>query len=142
MPHREKIAWLLLIAMTIAYVPYFTWVAIRPPAPEVLPNLPQLGLLALTAAAHAAIQGLGRLWFRIRSPQEAGAPADERDLAIERRSTTIAYYILIAGMCLVGVAMPFTAGGWKIVNAALLAIVLAETAHYGVALWSYRRGGA
>lgn len=142
MPHREKIAWLLLITMLVCYVPYFTFVRINPPAPEVLPNLPQLWLLAVTAAAHALIQGLGRLWFRIQAPEDARAPADERDLAIERRSTTVAYYVLMAGMILVGVVMPFTDGGWKIVNAALFMIVVAEIFHYGIAVWSYRRSAA
>jgi len=119
MPHREKIAWLLLITMLVCYVPYFTLVSINPPAPDVLPNLPQLWLLAATGTAHALIQGLGRLWFRIRAPGDARAPADERDLAIERRSTTVAYYVLMAGM-----------------------ILVAETFHYGIAVWSYRRSAA
>ena len=142
MPHREKIAWLLLVAMLVAYIPYFTFVAMSPPAPGVLPNLPQLGWLGVTATAHAAIQGLGRLWFRVRSPDDARAPADERDRAIERHSTTIAYYVLIAGFILVGVVMPFTTGGWEVVNAALFMIVLAETVHCGVAVWDYRRAWA
>ncbi|MBW8882102.1 MAG: hypothetical protein JF615_11990, partial [Asticcacaulis sp.] len=101
MPHREKIAWLLLGAILVAYIPYFILVTLSPPPPGILPNLPQLGLLAVTATAHAAIQGVGRLWFRARSPDDARAPADERDRAIERRSTTAAYYVLIAGVILV-----------------------------------------
>ena len=36
--------------------------------------------------------------------------------------------------------MPFSEAPWKIVNAALLAIVLAEVTHQAVVLLSYRRG--
>ncbi|MBI5939178.1 MAG: hypothetical protein HY859_01995 [Caulobacterales bacterium] len=142
MPHREKIAWLLLVAMLACYVPYFTVAHFNPPPADLLPNLTQIRLLALVAIAHALIQGLGRLWFRIRSPEDARAPADERDRAIERRSTTVAYYVLMTGMILVGVMMPFTENGWTIVNAGLFMIVLAETFHYGIAVWSYRRSAA
>lgn len=142
MPHREKIAWLLLIAMLVCYAPYFTLAHLNPPPPEMLPNLPQLGLLAIAATSHAAIQGLGRLWFRIRSPEDARAPADERDRDIQRRSTTVAYYVLLAGFILVGVVMPFTDRGWTIVNAALFMIVLAETVQGVIAVWGYRRSAA
>lgn len=142
MPYREKIAWLLLLAMLAAYVPYFTYVVLRPPAPGLLPNLPQLGLLAIAATSHALIQGLGRLWFRLRAPEDARAPADERDLAIERRSTTAAYYVMMAGLILVGVVMPFTNTGWEIINAALFMIVLAEVVQSGLILWSYGRSRA
>lgn len=31
-------------------------------------------------------------------------------------------------------------GGWDLVNAATAAIFVAEAIHYGVAVWSYRRG--
>jgi Na+-translocating ferredoxin:NAD+ oxidoreductase RnfD subunit len=52
----------------------------------------------------------------------------------------IGYYVLLVGMLVVGVAMPFTEPAWKIVNAALLAVVLAEVVRDGVILLSYRRG--
>jgi cytochrome b561 len=140
--HRERLAWLLLIAIIIPYALYFVLVALQPPETGLLPNLPQLGLLALTATAHVTIQMIGRIWMRSRSPEDARLPADERDQAIERRSTRVAYYILIGGMILVGVVMPFSNGGWKIVNTALFMIVLAEVFHQGVAVWSYRQARA
>ena len=48
--------------------------------------------------------------------------------------------MLIVGMILVGVVMPFTEPAWKIVNTALLAIVIAEAVCQIVVLVSYRRG--
>ncbi len=75
----------------------------------------------------------------IKSPEEARTPPDERDRAITSRSITFAYYVLIAGMILVGCIMPFNSGGWRIINAALAMIVAAELVHYGVIVVSYRR---
>lgn len=57
--------------------------------------------------------------LRRRSPADARVPLDERDLDIKRRSITAAYFVLITGMILIGVVMPFQSHGWAIVNAAL-----------------------
>jgi hypothetical protein len=139
MPYREKIAWLSLIAMAITFGPYFVEVAIDPFRSVPLPNLPQMGLFAATTLTQALILGLGRLYLRIRSSEDARTPPDERDLAIERRSIYAAYFVLLSGMIFVGCVMPFTSGGWKLVNAAVAMIVLAELTHYGVVAVSYRR---
>ena len=56
-----------------------------------------------------------------------------------RRSISSAYYVLIAGMILVGGVMPFNSSGWSIVNAAILMVVMAEVVHYGVLVLCYRR---
>ena len=139
MPYREKIAWLSLIAMAVTFGPYFTIVAAGPPPGEALPNLRQLGLFAVAAIVQMLILGVGHLYLRRRSPQEARTPPDERDRAIMRRSISSAYYVLIAGMILVGCVMPFSSSGWTIINAALVMIVAAEVVHYGVVVFSYRR---
>jgi hypothetical protein len=47
--------------------------------------------------------------------------------------------VLIGGMIYAGVFMPFTAGGWTIVNAALFMIVAAEIVREGVVVFCYRR---
>ena len=72
---------------------------------------------------------------------EAGEPLleDERDRAIDGRATRAAYFILLTGMIVVGMIMPFSNGGWKLVNTALLAIVLTETARYALILIGYRQ---
>lgn len=142
MPHREKLAWMTLLWIAATYGPYFVQVAMSPPAPGVMPNLPQLWLLALAAGGNGVLHILGRIGLRIAAPDDARAPADERDRDIERRSISVAYYVMMAGMILVGMVMPFTTSGWEIVNAALLAIVLAEITQNGLAAWSYRRSAA
>jgi hypothetical protein len=139
MPYRERTAWLALLAMIVTFGPYFTIVALHPVPSEPLPNLHQLSLFALTAIAQMLILGIGHLYLRRGFTQDARLPLDERDHAIMRLSMTYAYYVLIAGMILVGCVMPFQSGGWSIVNAALFMIVAAELVHYGVVVFSYRR---
>jgi hypothetical protein len=139
MPYREKTAWLSLFAMLVTFGPYFTLVATRyfPSAP--LPNLRQLAWYAVTALVQLLILGVGHLYLRRASAQDARMPLDERDQAIQRRSVSTAYYVLIVGMILVGCVMPFNSSGWSIVNAALFMIIAAEVVHYGVVVFSYRR---
>jgi len=140
MPYREKVAWLSLVAIAVTFGPYFAMLALAPPPEAPLPNLRLMRLFGATVVAQALILGAGHLVFRLRAPDDARAPADERDRAIERRSVRVAYYVLITGIILVGCIMPFNAIGWTLVNAAVAAIVVAELVHYGIAVWSYRRG--
>jgi hypothetical protein len=139
MPYREKTAWLSLLAMLVTFGPYFTMMAMRAQPSEPMPNLRQLSLFAVTAVVQMLILGVGHMYLRRRSTQEARMPLDERDQVIMRRSVSFAYYILIAGMILVGCVMPFKSSGWSIINAALFMIVAAEVVHYGVVVLSYRR---
>jgi hypothetical protein len=139
LPHREKTAWLTLIAIVVTFGPYFALVSSRGHAAGAMPDLHQLGLFALVVIAQAIILAAGHTILAIVSPADAQAPPDERDRAITSRSITFAYYVLIVGMIVVGCVMPFNSGGWTIINAALAMIVAAEVVHYGVIAISYRR---
>lgn len=139
MPYREKTAWLALIALALAFGSYFTFVAASAPWGAALPNLRQLGLFAVAALGQLLIVGVGQLYLRRRAPQEARTPPDERDRAIMRRSLSSAYYVLLAGMILVGCVMPFNSRGWTIINAAVAMIVAAEVVRNGAVVVSYRR---
>jgi hypothetical protein len=139
MPYKEKVAWLSLLAMALTFGPYFTLVASAPPSNSALPDLRQLGLYAVTAIAQMCILGIGHLVLRHMSPLEARLPPDERDRAIKHRAISMAYYVLMSGVVLVGVVMPFVFNGWAIVNAALATIIAGEVVHYGVVVACYRR---
>jgi hypothetical protein len=139
MPYKEKIAWLSLFAMGITFIPYFALVASGAMPQRAMPDLRQLALFGGVAIAQALILGAGHLLLRRAAPKEARLPPDERDQAIQGRAVGAAYYVLIGGMIVVGCVMPFTASGWRIVNAALFMIIVAELVHYGVIAASYRR---
>lgn len=138
MPYREKVAWLYLLSILVVFVPYFTWVTLHPPGAEIH-NLRQIILYACASLSFAAILGLGHLFLRFRSPDEAKMPLDERDTAIAHKARGYAYGVLITGMILVGGVMPFTNGGWEIANTAFFMIFLAECVYYANVILNYRR---
>ena len=138
MPYREKVAWLSLLAMADVRPVLRTDAAGSPG--DTMPNLEQLGRFGVTAVAQMLMLGAGHLWLRHRRSggcARAGGRAGSRDQA---PIGGMAYYVLIAGMILVGCVMPFCSSGWTLINTAIVMIVLAELVHYGVAVWSYRRG--
>lgn len=137
MAYREKLAALNFASMAVVYAIYFTIVASRPPAPHLLD---MLWLFGAIATVHALLAGFGSIAIRIQAGKEGAAPPDERDRAIARRGASAAYFVLLVGMIVVGVVMPFTEAPGKIVNTALFAIVVAELVHQGLILLSYRRG--
>ncbi len=139
MPYREKLAWLSLAAMAITFGPYFAALAAGLLPGDDVPDFRKLALYAVVALSQATILGVGHLVLRRLSPQDARQPMDERDLAIRHRAVSWGYHLLIAGMILVGVMMPFSSHGWAIVNAALFMIVAAEFLRYAITAASYRR---
>lgn len=139
MPYREKLAWLSLAAMALTFGPYFVLASRADLANRPLPNVGLLWLFAIAALLQGAIQGVGRWWFWRRERVEGVLTLDERDHLIELRSMRAAYFVLLGGMIVVGCMMPFNAGGWKIVNAAVFMIVAAEMVHNGTIVASYRR---
>ncbi|MBI1380312.1 MAG: hypothetical protein GC161_04410 [Planctomycetaceae bacterium] len=137
--HRERVAWLSLVAMAAAYGPFFLGVALEPPSAP-LPDLPSMGRFAGAVLVQVVVLGVGHAWFRLRWPHEARAPADERDRAIELRARRIAYHVLIVGIVLVGCVMPFSKHGWELIHTGIAAVVVAELVHYGLVVLGYRRG--
>ncbi len=139
MAFREKMALLTLGTMLIAYGVYFGLVG---PAADFGRNrlIDVIWSFGAVAVAHAAAMIVGSIAIAVTATKEAQARADERDRAIARRGSTIGYYVLLVGMILVGVVMPFSEPSWKIVNSALLAVVVAEVVRDAVILLSYRRG--
>ncbi|HRE33605.1 MAG TPA: hypothetical protein PK217_00885 [Sphingopyxis terrae] len=99
-----------------------------------------LWLFGSIALAHAAVVIVGTIILSAQAPKSERVRADERDRAIRRRGATIAYYVLLAGMMVVGVYLPFVEQGVPLANTGLFAIVLAELVNSAVVLISYRRG--
>ena len=135
---REYFSWIWLAALVLTYGAYFSAVAVLQAHGEI-PMLTELGLFLAAVIAQLVILTVGSIAVRLRDPS-LRRKADERDRAIEHRATTAAYYVLIAGMIVVGCIMPFSKGGWDIVHTALLAIVIAEIVHHGLVAQAYRAG--
>ncbi len=135
MAWREKVAWLTLLSMVVTYSIYFGLTAAAPH-----PYWGQLLLFGECTGVQLIVVIIASIVLSLMARKEALARADERDRAIGRRGAGVAYYVLMVGVILVGVVMPFKNQGWAIVNAALAALVTAEFVRYVVIIWSYRRG--
>lgn len=139
MAFKEKLAWVTLGSMLIAYGAYFAKLASAARAgPPPMMNM-LIWFAGITIAQVIAIAIVTAV-LAILAQREANAPADERDRAIARRAGNSAYYVLMVGVILVGVVMPFSEPAWKIINAALLSLVVAEAVRYILIILSYRRG--
>jgi hypothetical protein len=137
MSSLENRAWLSLWTMCPPYVVYF---AIQIALPDWVAKqtvLERFGCLAAPACVHAAAYIAGMVLLS-RKERGEGLLADERDRAIDNRATRWAYYALLAGMIMVGMVMPFSDGGWRIVNTALVVIVLSETLRNVLTVLGYR----
>ena len=135
MPTLEKRAWLSLWTMCPGYLVYF---AIQIFYPELTPTvLSRFGLLALVAGLHAVGYVAGLLVMKARDPDDG--QVDERDRVIDARATRAAYFLLLTGMLLCGMVMPFTESGWKVVNTALLFIVASEALRDVLTVRGYRQ---
>jgi len=131
-----KRAWLALWSQCPPYIVYFL---IQAECPMWLTTfLQRIGCLAIVASLHAVAYLVGLMLLK---RQERGEPLllDERDRAIDARATRTAYFVMLTGMIVVGVVMPFSDSGWKITNSALFAIVLAETVRYALIVMGYHR---
>lgn len=138
MNFREKTAWLNVVAMAAAYTVYFGLLLSGHPAGRDL--FPMLWLFGSIAIAHAIIVFVGTIILSAQAPKSERSRADERDRAIRRRGAAAGYYVLLVGMMVVGVYMPFVERGVPLANAGLFAIVAAELVSSFVVLMSYRRG--
>jgi membrane protein YqaA with SNARE-associated domain len=140
MPYREKLAWLSLVGMAVCYGPYFAATHQSPLLNQPLPNLELMTLFAAAAGGNAVWVLLGRLLVNVKTPRDERAVADERDRAVDRRASTVAYYVLIGLALCVGCVLPFTTTGWHIVNSMVASVVIAETVRYAAIVLGYRRG--
>ena len=140
MAQKERFAWVWLIALTATLGSYFVFVEILGVADSTPSFLTQISGLAIALTALAAIVGINALVAFARQTSTLAIETDERDQLIEQRSTKAAYHVLIAGMIFVGCVLPFSKGGWEIVNTALLVIAISEVTRCVLIVRGYRRG--
>ena len=139
MAFREKLAWLTLLGSGVAYGVYF--LAIGPSVDFGRGNMVAIiGTFGPVAVFHALIMAVGAGALALAAHRDANQKADERDRAIDRRASSVAYLGKMCGIILVGVVGPFSAPAFKIVNASLAVIVICETIRQIVIILGYRRG--
>jgi hypothetical protein len=138
MSFREKSAWISFVSILLVFSIYFAQAArvliageSRQPQVHLILVL-VLGLVALEVVLHVAIA--------IQSPREARSPKDERERLIDLKATRVAFPVLLIGaLCAI---LPVHLGGGRgvMVDAILLAVVVAELVKFGAQIVYYRRG--
>lgn len=139
MTYREKMSWLTLSTMVIAYSVYFGFVGphFNFGADRLIDIVFSFGPVA---AVHGVVVMLLSLFLWIQTGKAERARPDERDLAISRQAAYIGYGVLLCGLIWVGAVMPFYAERWVMINVALGFVVLAELLRDAFIIIRYRRG--
>lgn len=139
MHSKEKVAWAWMVSLLLAPAIYFAglkniaWV----PGNAEWSRLTALSMPLIVMALVA----LGvRAWNALQARHQGQDLVDERDQLIELKSTSQAYHVMVMGMVLVGMVMPFSASRWEIIDTAFFVIVLAEVVHCVWIILAYRRG--
>lgn len=136
---QERTAWVWITALCVVFGTYFLFISVLQESAEQVSFLTRIGMLATALTTLGLVAGAEKLIATART-NSADTPFDERDELIKLRSSAISYYVLMAGMIIVGCVMPFSTGGWDIVHAALFAILVAEIVHSIFIVIGYRRG--
>ena len=75
----------------------------------------------------------------IQSPRDARAPKDERERLIDLKAMRVAFFVLMTAALLVIVMVHFPVNRFEILQALLLAVVVAELTMLGARIVYYRR---
>jgi hypothetical protein len=132
---REKQAWISLVVTLGVYGVYFFYYG------QALSQGRSFGVggpITLAVVAIVVLQIVLNIIAALLSPNERGAPVDERERAIQQRANAGAFYVLqIAVMC--AIVTVYFASSWSVANAALAALVAGQIAQYALVIVGYRR---
>ena len=137
--YHEKSIWASLVSTVIIFGVYFTM------AFKVMndPNIPDITLIFFFIGAVITIvivQIILQTILAIMNRKVAEGGHDERDKAIEMRSTQYSYYILIFGIWASVAAMLINFSTLLLINLIMLTFIVAEVVSYITTLIHYRRG--
>ena len=140
MVRNEQFSWIWAIALIAILGPYFIFITVIQSAQSEPTFMFQLTALAAALILMVVVAGGATLIMKHRDRDRPNTQPDERDRLIELRSSKTSYYLLMAGMIIVGCVMPFNASGWEIVNSAVFAIAVAEVTGCLLTVRGFRRG--
>jgi archaellum biogenesis protein FlaJ (TadC family) len=137
MSFREKSTWISFVLLLAISIPFFTQV-LRIESGRTSSEASFHLFLALVIVfvvgeivLHAVIV--------MQSPRDARAPKDERERLIDLKAMRVAFFVLMTGALLVVVLVHFPVDRFQILQALLLAVVVAELTMLGARLVYYRR---
>lgn len=139
MSFREKIHWVTLVTMILAFGWYFLlypWRIVGSPAGV----MATAGMLVPVTIAIIVAMTIATAFLAIRSPREAEARDDERDRDFHLRGTHFGYYPLVIGIWINIFLIFWGIGQAEQLNLMIATLVVAELVRIGTQLYLYRRG--
>ena len=139
MAFREKIHWVTLVTIILAFGWYFLaypWQIADSPAGV----WATAGLLVPVTIAIIVAMTVATAFLAIRNRGEVDAKEDERDRSFDMRGTHYAYYPLIVGIWINILLIFWGVGQAQQLNLMLATLVAAELVRIGTQLYLYRRG--
>jgi len=135
MPFREKSAWVTLAAILLVSVLFVLH------APRLShPRPGDFHALLACIVAFVVIEIAAFLVLRLRYPEDARTPIDEREQLINLKATYLASRCYVIGSFLAVVTLHLGASAVMIGYFVVLAFVIAEIVKYGARIIYYRRG--
>jgi archaellum biogenesis protein FlaJ (TadC family) len=137
MSYREKSTWIsfvLLLAISIPFFYQFLRIESGRSSSEASFHL-FLALVILFIVGEIVLHAI----IAMQSPRDARAPKDERERLIDLKAMRVAFFVLMTGALLVVVLVHFPVDRFAILQALLLAVVVAELTMLGARLVYYRR---
>ncbi len=131
---RERIAWIDLVGMLLAYGFFFTAFLRDERTPLTL-----VILFAIATAVRLAILAGAYLTLSAEGRGELRGRPDERDRAVSRRAGQAAYYVLLLSIIVI-VFMAFDHNGISVATAGLAGLVGADVVRTAVTIAGYHWG--
>ena len=136
MSFREKSAWISFVLIVLVFGPYFWLVGRQLMGGAHVHAGTQFALIALFFVLEVVVH----VAIAVRSPRDARAPKDEREVLIDLKATRTAFYVLFAGALMSIFTMHFRVTVWTFSQFVLFSIVVAELVKFAWQIVLFRRG--
>lgn len=139
MSFREKTAWVMMIILTGAGLWYFRMIYIASSAMDgVAPIIPAFLVAYVILIIIASIILMSVI--AVASPDEANAPADEREKILQDKAGNWSGYILGFGVIAGIIHYSVNADGNLLAQLCFGSLMLSQIGEYALQIWFYRRG--
>ena len=136
MSFREKSAWISFVLIVLVFGPYFWLVGRSLAGAGHVHGGTQFALITLFFALEVVVH----VAIAVRSPRDARAPKDEREVLIDLKATRTAFYVLFAGTLISIFTMHLRVTVWMLSQFVLFSIVVAELVKFARQITLFRRG--
>lgn len=139
MAFKEKSAWAMMVILIAAGLFYFNLIfkasaALGATAPIIPPFL--VAYIVLVVIASIVVMSV----IAISAPEEANAPADERERRADNKAGHWSGYILAIGVISGVLHYSVTGDGNLLAQLCFGSLMLSQIVEYGLQIWLYRRG--